>query len=256
MKILTIIPARMSSSRFPGKPLKKIINKPMIFHVYKRAEMYFKKSDLYIATCDKKIFDYANNINANVIITSKKHKRASDRVYEAMKKIEKKRKKNYDLIVLLQGDEPLINPKLLDKAIKPFRKNKNINVVNLMKKLNTEYEINDPNEVKVVVDNNSNALYFSRHPIPFNHTKSNIKYYKQVCVIPFRKNYLIKYYKMKPTKYEISESIDMMRIIENGDNIKMIEIIDNVISVDTPKDLIKANLMLKKDRYTKKYINA
>ena len=255
MKILTIIPARMSSSRFPGKPLKKIIKKPMIFHVYKRAEMYFKKNDLYIATCDKEIYDYAKSINAGVIMTSKKHKRASERVYEAMLKIENKRKMNYDLVVLLQGDEPLINPKMLDKAIKPFKLNKNIQVLNLMKKLKNKKDINDHNEVKVIFDKNLNAISFSRLPIPYNHTNSNTAYYKQVCVIPFRRNFLVKYFKMKPTKYEIAESIDMMRIIENGEKVKMIEIKDDVISVDTPKDLRKSIKLIKKDNFTLKYIN-
>ena len=120
-----------------------------------------------------------------------------------------------------------------------------------MKKLKIKKEINDPNEVKVICDKNSNAISFSRLPIPYNHTNSNIVYYKQVCVIPFRKKFLIKYYKMKPTKYEIAESIDMMRIIENGEKVKMIEIDDDVISVDTPKDLKKPIKKIKKDNLLK-----
>ena len=253
MKILAIIPARMASSRFPGKPLKKINKKPMLYHVYKRAEMFFKKKDLYIATCDDEIATYSNSISANCIMTSKKHKRASDRVYEAMIKIEKLKKTKYDLIVLLQGDEPLINPVMLKKAIDPFKKNKSIKVVNLMKRIRSAKEADDPNDVKVVFDKNKYALYFSRYAIPFNQTKYKFENYKQVCVIPFTRSYLINYYNMKPTKYEIIESVDMMRVIENGDKVKMIEIKDEIISVDTPNDLKKASILLKKDKYTNKY---
>ena len=191
MKILAIIPARMSSSRFPNKPLKNIANKPMLYHVYKRAEMFFKKQDLFIATCDAEIMNFSKSINANSIMTSNKHKRASDRVYEAMKKIENIKKFKYDLIVLLQGDEPLINPSMLKKAINPFKNNKSIKVLNLMKKIDKIKDALDPNEVKVVFDKNNNALYFSRHCIPFNHINGKTVYFKQVCVIPFRRDFLI-----------------------------------------------------------------
>ncbi len=253
MKTLAIIPARMSSSRFPNKPLKNIANKPMLYHVYKRAEMFFKKQDLFIATCDAEIMNFSKSINANSIMTSNKHKRASDRVYEAMKKIENMKKFKYDLIVLLQGDEPLINPSMLKKAINPFKNNKSIKVLNLMKKIDKIKDALDPNEVKVVFDKNNNALYFSRHCIPFNHINGKTVYFKQVCVIPFRRDFLIEYSKMKPTKYEVLESIDMMRVIENGYKVKLVEIKDNVISVDTLNDLKKAELLIKKDKYTKKY---
>ncbi len=253
MKVLAIIPARMSSSRFPGKPLKKIFGKPMIYHVYNRAKLYFNNNDLFIATCDQQIFDYSKSIGAQIIMTSKKHQRASDRVYEAMKKIEKNRNKKYDLIVLLQGDEPLINPKILKMAISPFKTDKTINVLNLMKEIKKQSEINDVNEVKVVIDKKNNALFFSRLPIPYNHSKKKMKYYKQVCVIPFRRDYLVKYSNLQQTKYEVIESIDMMRVIENEDKVKMVEIKDEVISVDTPKDLLKAEKLIKKDKYTKLY---
>ena len=226
----------------------------MIYHVYKRANLFFDKDHLFIATCDKEIIKYSHSINANAIMTDKKHQRASDRVYEAMKKIERIKKIKYDLILLLQGDEPLINPKMLSLAIKPFKNNKKLKILNLMKEMKKKSEINDPNEVKVVFDNNNFALYFSRHSIPFNQVNAKNKYYKQVCVIPFRRDYLIKYSKLKPTKYEISESVDMMRVLENGDKVKLIEINDEVISVDTPKDLKKAERLLKRDYYTKKYL--
>ena len=254
MNHVAIIPARMKSSRFPGKPLKKILGIPMLEHVYRRANMFFDKENLFIATCDNKIKEFSKSINANFIMTSTKHLRASDRVNEALFKIEKIKKKKIDLIILLQGDEPLINPIMLKKALNVFYQDPSIQIANLMKQINNLAEIKDINEVKVIFDNNYNAINFSRLPIPFNHANVETKYYKQVCVIPFRRDFLLKYSRMKPTKYEICESIDMMRVIENGYNVKMIEIKDEVISVDTAKDLIKAIKILKKDRFTKKYI--
>ena len=244
----------MKSSRFPGKPLKKILGIPMLEHVYKRANMFFDKKNLFIATCDKEIKKFSQNIGANCIMTSNKHLRASDRVKEALLKIEKIKKIRYDLIILLQGDEPLINPNMLKKSTEIFFKDSSVNIVNLMSKIDNKKEIDDYNEVKVIYDNDMNAINFSRLPMPFNHSNVKICHYKQVCVIPFRRNFLVKYSKMKPTKYEICESIDMMRVIENGYKIKMIEIKENVISVDTKKDLQKASKLLVQDKYTKKYL--
>jgi len=254
MKVLSVIPARMSSTRFPGKPLKKILKIPMLEHVYRRAKMYFNENDLYIATCDKEIENFAKEKKFNCIMTSKKHLRASDRVEEAMLKIEKNKKIKYDVIVLLQGDEPLINKSMLNKIVNTMINNPSIQIANLMKKIESKEETNNPNEIKVIFDKNLNAINFSRLPIPYNHTKTNIKYYKQVCVIPFRRKFLLKYSSLKPTHYEKAESIDMMRVLENGKKIKMVEIFDKVISVDTPKDLLIAAQLLKKDKYTKKYI--
>ncbi len=254
MKILAVIPARMASSRFPGKPLKEILKIPMLKHVYSRAKMFFDKKDLFIATCDSEIAKFSSIEKFNFVMTSKKHLRASDRVEEALLKIEKLNNIKYDLVVMLQGDEPLINPRMLSKIIGVMKNDKSIIVSNLMKKITNRKEILNPNDVKVTFDNNNNAITFSRLPIPYNQSKSKINYYKQVCVIPFRRQFLLDYSKLKPTKYEISESIDMMRVIEHGMKVKMIEILDNVISVDTKEDLLIAEKLLKKDKYTNKYI--
>tara|TARA_Y100001970_G_scaffold288676_1_gene416667 strand:- start:1222 stop:1959 length:738 start_codon:yes stop_codon:yes gene_type:complete len=245
MKILSVIPARMNSSRFYGKPLKKILGKPMIQRVYENV-IKSKLIDItYVATCDLEIHNFIKNIGGNSILTSKKHNRATERTGEALEKIEKKLSTKFDIITMVQGDEPMINGSMISKAINPLIKNKEINVVNLMTKVKNKAEFLDLNEPKVVVDKKGFALYFSRCPIP----SPWIKYknaYKQVCAIPFRKNYLKKFNRLKPTSLEIFESIDMNRILQSGDQIKMVEIKSYVKSVDTLKDLKEVEKLIRK----------
>ena len=221
MNIIGIIPARMGSSRFPGKPLKNICGIPMIAHVYYRSKMAKILNDVYVATCDQEIADYINSIGGKSIMTSKNHERASERTLEACLKIEEKNKKKIDIIVMLQGDEPMIIPEMIESAVLPLINNPEIKVSNLMSKIYTEEERNDPNEVKVVIDKNNNALYFSREPIPSKqkYEKKLIVTYRQVCIIPFTRTALIEYNKLNPTPLEIIESIDMNRFIENGINV-------------------------------------
>ena len=132
MNIISIIPARMGSSRFPGKPMKKILGMPMIGHVYKRVKMCKTLNEVYVATCDVEIFDYINSIGGKALMTSESHERCTDRCAEAMLKIENEFGKKCDLMVLVQGDEPLVNPKMIDDSIAPILEDKTINVTNLV----------------------------------------------------------------------------------------------------------------------------
>lgn len=253
MEVIAIIPARMGSSRFPGKPMQKILGIPMIGHCYKRAKMCKFLSEVYVATCDKVIDEYIKSIGGKSIITSKSHERATDRTAEAMIKIEKKTGLKIDIIVMIQGDEPMITPKMIEDSIKAF-KDQNINVVNLMSKINSKKEFYDPNEVKVVCDKNNFALYFSREPIPsFSKYGKHNFMMKQVCIIPFRRNFLIRFNKMKETQLEKIESVDMLRILENGIKVKMIETQEETYSVDTKLDLNKVKIKMKADSLLKKY---
>ena len=238
-KIIAIIPARMGSSRFPGKPMIKIRGIPMIGRVYKNVKKCKKLDEVVVATCDKIIFDYIISINGKAIMTSKKHKRASDRCAEALLKIEKNNNIKYGIVVMVQGDEPLINSSMIINSFTPMLKDKSILVTNLLGKINSIKELEDRNSIKVVCDKKMNAIYFSREPIPTRFNNKNKNFGKQVCVIPFRRTFLLKYLKMKPTTLEKIESIDMLRIIENGFKVKMIR--TNAInqSVDTPSDLKK-----------------
>jgi len=254
MKIISIIPARMGSSRFPGKPMMDILGIPMIGHVYKRVKMNKTVSEVYVATCDKEIFDYILSIGGKAVMTSDSHERCSDRCAEAMLKIENETGKKCDIMVMVQGDEPLTFPQMIDEAVEPMIKDKNVLITNLIADLDTIEAFENPNEVKAVMDKNNNALYFSREPIPSRKKSAlEIPMKKQVCVIPFTRDFLLDYNEMEPTPLEIIESVDMMRILENGGKIKMCETNYKTKAVDTKEDLDLVCEIMKEDKLYKDY---
>ena len=252
MNIISIIPARMGSSRFPGKPMADILGMPMIGHVYKRVKMSSLLSEVYVATCDKVIYDYVESIGGKAVMTSDCHERCSDRCAEAMLKIEKEENIEVDIMVMVQGDEPLTFPQMIDEAVKPMVEDTTINITNLVADLKTIKEFEDPNEVKVVMDLNGDALYFSREPIPSRKKGIlDVPMKKQVCVIPFKRDFLLKFNEIEPTPLEIIESVDMMRIIEHGMKVKMIATEYETKAVDTPQDLERVVGMMKNDELFK-----
>ena len=245
MKSVIIIPARLAASRFPNKPLAKINGVPMIGHCFLNANKSRKAHSVYVATPDKEIFEYITSIGGKAIMTSKKHNRASDRAAEALLKIEKKIGK-VDIVVMFQGDEPMITFKMIDKSIDLMSQTKKINIINLITKISSK-DVKDINEIKVLKDKNDNAIYFSRLPIPyFKKTNSKSVFYKQVCVIPFRRNTLLNFNKMKESSLEKNESIDMLRLIENGFEVKLIYNSKITYSVDNLNDLKKVRKLMKK----------
>ena len=245
----------MNSSRVPGKPLKKMLDMPMIGHCYKRSAMCKDIDGTYVATCDNEIFEYIESIGGKAIMTSSDHERATDRTAEAMLKIEKNSGEKIDIVVMVQGDEPMIMPEMITLSLQPFKKNENTKVVNLYSDINSIDEFNDPNEVKTVIDNDSNALYFSREPIPSRRKGHDIvPMYKQVCVIPFKRDYLLEFNQTKQTPLEIIESIDMLRTIENGDKVKMVYSKNVTYSVDTEQDLRNVEKLMKNDSLIRDYI--
>jgi len=255
VKIVGIIPARMESSRFPGKPLAEINGMPMIGHVYFRSKMSSLLDEVYVATCNKEIEDYITSINGMAIMTSDKHKRASDRIAEALLKIEKDIGEKTDIVVMIQGDEPMVFPEMIDEAVQPLLKDKNILVSNLMAPIKSSKEHNDSNEVKVVVDRQNFALYFSREPIPSDKKESNKNYmYKQVCIIPYTRDFLIKFNELEPTPLEIIESVDMLRILEHGYKVKMVLSQYDTYSVDTIEELKRVEQLMKNDKLMNNYI--
>ena len=254
MNIIGIIPARMASSRFPGKPLAKIRGIPMIGHVYHRSKMSDILSEVYIATCDKEIVNYADSIGAPAVMTSASHERASDRAAEAMQKIEMETGKKTDIVVMIQGDEPMICPSMIDDAIRPMLNDPELRVVNLMSRLETQEEHEDPNEVKVVVDQQDFALYFSREPIPSRKKGAlQVPMLKQVCIIPFKRDFLLQFNNLIPTPLEIIESVDMLRVLEHGYKVKMVMSDYRTYSVDTPEDLEYVNKCMENDELIGKY---
>lgn len=253
MKIVSIIPARMGSSRFPGKPMEKIQNIPMIGHCYLRASQSQKVDYTYVATCDSEIYDYINSIGGNVVMTSDKHERATDRCAEAIGIIEKAQVIKADYVLMLQGDEPFITSEMIDSSIDKALSNPEIKVTNMYTKLVSEEAFKDPNEVKVVIDKNEKAVYFSREPIPSNakFTKEYPKF-KQVCTMVFRRDALFEFNSLQQSDLEIIESVDMNRLISNNIPIHMVYSKEPSISVDTPSDLKEAEIEMTRDELFKK----
>ena len=220
----------------------------MIGHVYKRVMLSERLDEVYVATCDTEIFEYIDSIGGKAIMTADTHERCTDRTAEAIQKIKDELGQTFDVVVMVQGDEPMVTPDMIDIAIEEMVKDPELNVVNLMTKIHVKDEFIDPNEVKVVVDLQGNALYFSREPIPsVKKSSENLNWYKQVCIIPFRTPYLFKFNDLIPTPLEEIESVDMMRILEHGDDVRCVETDELVYSVDTLEDLRKVEEFMKND---------
>ncbi len=256
LNIVGMIPARMASSRFPNKPMALICGIPMIGHVYLRCRMSNLLSDLYVATCDKEIYDYIESIGGKAVMTADTHERASDRCAEALQKLEAQTGKKVDILVMIQGDEPMIRPEMIDEAIRPLLENPDDVISNLMTEIKTREEQDNPNRVKVVVDRNNYAMYFSREPIPsWKKGAKDVPMLCQTGIILFRRDFLFKYMEMEQTPLEIVESVDMLRVLENGYKVKMVLTEDVTVGVDTPEDLEVASEVMKKDGLFLKYGN-
>jgi len=246
--VVAVIPARMGSTRFPGKPIAPLLGRPMLEHVYRRVAMSTAVSATYVATCDEEIRAVAEGFGAPVIMTSRAHARASDRVAEAARQLDA------DIVVLVQGDEPMTMPGMIDAAVTPMLDDPSIACVNLARRITTEAEWTDPNTIKVVTDLRGNALYFSRQPIPSLRRFGEVPVYKQVCVIPFRRAALFEYAALAPTPLELAESIDMMRFLEHGRPVRMVESDADSHAVDTEADRRRVETLLRDDPLTRTYL--
>jgi 3-deoxy-manno-octulosonate cytidylyltransferase (CMP-KDO synthetase) len=236
-KILALIPARMGSSRFPGKPMARLLGKPMIGHVYERVSSNPLLALTAVATCDEEIADYVKSIGGRVVMTGDHHERASDRCAEALAILEREEGCVYDIVVMVQGDEPMTDPEMISEAVNPMLEDESIKVVNLLGKIESIEEFEDRNCIKVVTDLAGNAIYFSREPVPTRAKISDVPMQKQVCIIPFRRDFLLEYTRMSATPLEIAESVDMMRVLEHGLEVRMVPTRHGSRAVDTPEDL-------------------
>jgi len=230
MKIIGIIPVRYNSTRFPGKPLVKILDRPMIQWVYEAAMMSKFLNEVIIATDDKRIFDCAGTFASKVVMTPKCNS-GTDRLAFTVKKI------NCDIVVNIQGDEPLIKAEMIDSAIRSLMENKNVLVSTLATNFESETERNDPNSVKVILDKNNYAIYFSRLALPNS--------LKHIGLYVFRKNFLLKFSRMKQIPLELAERLEQLRILENGHKIYVAKTKHKTIGVDTKDDLKKVKRVLK-----------
>jgi 3-deoxy-manno-octulosonate cytidylyltransferase (CMP-KDO synthetase) len=246
-KILALIPARMGSSRFPGKPMAKLGGVPMIEHVYRRVALSRALTATAVATCDEEIAAHVRKGGGRVAMTGSHHERASDRCAEALEVIEREDGVRFDIVVMVQGDEPLVHPDMIDEAVAPLLADPNVRITNLLGRIADEKEFEDRNCIKVVLDRAGNALYFSREPIPTRSKGVNAPMGKQICVIPFTRDFLLEYTRMAPTPLEIAESVDMMRVLEHGLAVRMVPTKHNSLSVDTEADRVRVEQVMLAD---------
>lgn len=250
MKIVAIIPARYGSTRFPGKALADLGGKPMIQHVYERTCEASLVSRTIVATDDSRIADAIRLIGGEAVMTSPEHETGTDRLAEVAKNLDA------DLIVNVQGDEPLINPATIDQAIEPFLSDPALQMGTLKTRVRCLHDFLSPNVVKVVTDNTGNALYFSRSPLPFFRDKwhdlkdeafasGRLLCFKHIGLYVYRREFLIQYAAMPQTFLELSEKLEQLRAIENGINIRVVETEFESLGVDTPDDLTKARERMK-----------
>ncbi|MBI1976353.1 MAG: 3-deoxy-manno-octulosonate cytidylyltransferase [Candidatus Omnitrophica bacterium] len=232
MKMIGIIPVRMASSRFPGKPLCSIAGMSMVEHVYRRCSMSQSLDEVYVATCDPQIQKEVENFNGRVVMTASTHQRCTDRIAEAARKI----KTDADIIILIQGDEPLVYPEMIDSVAGPITRDLGLLCANLIIPIEEERELKDANVVKAVMDLNGCALYYSRQPIPTTKAAGGVLGHKQTGIISFRTEFLYRFIQMAPSPLEKAESVDMMRLLEHGYKIKLVESPRKTYTVDTLED--------------------
>ncbi len=253
MQIIAVIPARYASTRFPGKLMADLAGKPVIQHVYEQTLKASMVSRVIVATDDQRIVDVIRHIGGEALITKTSHETGTDRLAEVAGKLEA------DIIVNVQGDEPLINPSMIDQAIAPFLDNRDLKMGTLKSRVRCLHDFLSPNVVKVVTDNNGYALYFSRSPLPFFRDKwqdlkdeafsaGRLLCYKHVGLYVYKRDFLIEYAAMPQTFLELSEKLEQLRALENGIRIRVVETDFESLGIDTPEDLNKARERLKQGK--------
>lgn len=249
MKVTGIIPARMGSSRYPGKPLVMIAGKTMIEHVYRRSALSTALTDVAVATPDEEIARVVRGFGGRVVMTAPTHERATDRVAEAAGVT------GGDIVVVIQGDEPLLQPDAISDAVAPVAADPSVFCTNLMARIRTEEDFLSPNTIKVVTNQRKDALYFSRSPVPGTGVRpfERLQAFKQVCIIPFRAENLVRFTKLPPTILEQVESIDMLRILEHGYTVRMVETPYDTAAVDVPSDIAIVEEIMANDPVAKRY---
>jgi 3-deoxy-D-manno-octulosonate cytidylyltransferase len=235
MKVLCIIPARYASTRLPGKPLRDIAGKPMIVRVYERAIRAQRVHEVVVATDDERIRAAVEEHGGNAVMTRADHATGTDRLAEVAAQ-----RPDCDLIINVQGDEPLIDPTVIDALVAPFEHDAELMMATAKTEITDAAEMENPNNVKVVADRTGNALYFSRACIPYARN-AGAKVYKHIGIYAYRRDFLLAYAKMAQTELECSESLEQLRALENGYRIRVVETDAVFIGVDTEEDLAAVN---------------
>ena len=231
---VAIIPARYESSRLPGKALADIAGRPMIEHVYRRAAAAASVSRVIVATDDRRIFDAVRGFGGEAVMTSAAHQSGTDRLAEAAAEIA------CDVVVNVQGDEPLLEPETIDAAVAPFARDAALEMSTLRRAISDPAELRNPNVTKVVVDREGYALYFSRAPIPFTRAGCPpAPAWRHIGLYVYRRECLMRLTSLPPTAMEQAEALEQIRALEYGVRIKAIETVHDSIGVDTPEDLVR-----------------
>jgi 3-deoxy-manno-octulosonate cytidylyltransferase (CMP-KDO synthetase) len=244
MKIVGVIPARYASSRFPGKPLADICGKPMIWWVFQQANKVNELAEIYVATDDKRIEDVCNNYNIPVIMTSQFCKNGTERVAEVALKLPA------DIYVNIQGDEPILEPSVIQTVVNIMLGDNSIKCATLKMKLKHPIDVVNTTVTKVVTDRNDNIMFLSRSPIPYPKASVDYNYYKHIGLYAYRFDILKAYNNIPIGELEKVEDIEILRLLENGIKIQAREVDSNSIAVDTPKDIervceyIKTNIKI------------
>ncbi len=245
MDVIGVIPARFSSTRFEGKVLADIMGKPMLQHVWERAKEALLLDDLIIACDDERVASAAKDFGAKVALTSKGHLSGTDRISEVINPLEVK------IVINIQGDEPLIHPTMIDSLARELLAGPGISMATIIRRIEDETELLDPNVVKVVTDKNNFALYFSRAAIPHKAKNSQVKspaYYKHIGLYGYTKDFLFTFKNLPASRLEGIEKLEQLRVLEEGFRIRVIETKYDTIGVDTPADLEKVVEYLKKEK--------
>lgn len=241
MKILCVIPSRFASTRLPGKPLADIHGKPMIQRVYERAAQAEKPTEVIVATDDQRVFDVVQAAGGKVMMTSPNHLNGTDRLAEVAREY-----KEVDVIINVQGDEPLIEPSIIDELADVFLTDDTLKMATVMTPMLDVNEQQNPNNVKVITDLQGYALYFSRSLLPYPRNEQQVPVYKHIGIYAYRRDFLLQYAVMAPTPLEQTESLEQLRVLENGYKIKVIKTDFKFVGVDTPEDLARVNAIYKK----------
>lgn len=238
MRVLGMIPARYGSKRFPGKPLAMLQGKPLVQWVYERAKKSKYLSRIIVATDDVRIMRLVWKFGGEAMLTSKNARSGTDRIAEAAKKMAG------EIVVNIQGDEPLIRPQTIDAVVLALRKESRLLMATAATRLRNISECQSPQVVKVVLDRHSNALYFSRSLIPFYLNYYAKIFYKHIGIYAYRKNFLLRFSKWKQTPLELAESLEQLRALEYGTRIKVVLVHQHSYGVDNKEDLAKVKRLL------------
>ncbi|MDX1737079.1 MAG: 3-deoxy-manno-octulosonate cytidylyltransferase [Alphaproteobacteria bacterium] len=240
-KVIAVIPARMGSSRFPGKPIASIAGLPMIEHVRRRVELAGSIDEVVVATCDQEIMDVVEKSGGKAVMTANTHERCTDRVAEAMQSLDG------DIVVIVQGDEPMLMPDVLDRLVEPFFQDPSVYCTNIVSRIQTQEDFEDVDVVKALLSETKDIMWFTRAPAPYQRVEGERPMYRQTGLSAFKRDFLTTFTDAAETQLEIIESVDFLRIVGHGYKIRAVVHDDRTIGVDRPEDVKRIEEVLEND---------